>query len=213
MKNLRKIAQDGFSHVELALILFVVAALIGAGVLVYKNNSTSHAGSLNYHYMTTVTRKDQSMVSLFGCYQAPGGVVSSSSSSSVSSTSNPYQHIYLQAYVYPSLSVPGKNYELKLTDYYFTTQTWTFSKTSNGLMANLTLTDINNVPQKTAGALATLTSSTGSTTTFKFNYKTPAFACSVVDPTSSEITSVPSASSYVTSETVSNPVSVFVNQM
>jgi len=220
MKNIKKLAQSGFSHIELLIILVVVAALVGVGVLVYKNNSTSHAGGSNYHYLTTVTRKDNSIVAIFGCYQSPMNAVASSTvsgaaSTSVSSNTNLYQKINIQAYVYPGASstVSSKRYTLKLTDYYFTTQTNVFSKTSNGLLANLTLTDINNVAANKAFAQVSLLSENGATTIFKFPYKQASFNCSYADPASSAAASVPtSATSYVTSATVSAPVSVFVTQ-
>ena len=217
MNKFKKLAQDGFSHIELLLILVVAAALVGAGVLVYRSN-TSHAGGLNYHYLTTVTRKDNSIIALFGCYEPPvntvaSSIVSTAASTSVSSNTKVYQNIRIQAYVYPGASSTSKNFNLKLTDYNLSTSTNVFSKTTNGLLANLTLTDVNNVAAKSAYANVTLTSANGSTTNFKFPYKVSSFYCSTVDKASSAAASVPtSATSYVTSSTVSAPVSVFVTQ-
>jgi len=221
MKNIKKLAQSGFSHIELLIILVVVAALVGVGVLVYKNNPTSHAGGSNYHYLTTVTRSDGVIAALFGCYQPPTATVASSAVSSAASSSNAkaYQHINILVYLYPprkggNLPYLDQNFKLSLTDYYQTAGTSLFNGKNGVKTANLTLTDVNNTPASKAFAQVTLTSQDKSVTNFRFPYKQVSFYCSTPDPASSAIVSSPASSpvSYVASSTVSAPVSVFVTQ-
>ena len=221
MKSIKKLAQSGFSHIELLIILVVVAALVGVGVLVYKNNSTSHAGGSNYHYLTTVTRSDGVIAALFGCYQPPTTTVASSAVSSAASSSNAkaYQHINILVYLYSprkggNLPYLDQNFELRLTDYYQTAGTSLFNGSAGVKTANLTLTDVNNVTASKAFAQVTLTSQDKSVTNFRFPYKQVSFYCSTPDPASSAIVSSPASSpaSYVASSTVSAPVSVYVTQ-